>query len=194
MKALDITSDITLSKGVLDVLDHSSPFPDFGNKIGVDLTARFKGEPPRKDKSYLKPPPSSADGLLSIVKKSLPGFVGCRHLFCDLLESKDISNRLLAVSVEKTKNKSGKDFAAMLFGSEELDMFNIFILFDREIDLSDGSLMLWKLFNNVDPGRDMIFHNDRVVIDACKKGSMDGHDREWPDELTFDIQKFENSL
>ncbi len=194
LKALDITSDITLSKGVLDVLDHSSPFPDFGNKIGVDLTARFKGEPPRKDKSYLKPPPSSADGLLSIVKKSLPGFVGCRHLFCDLLESKDISNRLLAVSVEKTKNKSGKDFAAMLFGSEELDMFNIFILFDREIDLSDGSLMLWKLFNNVDPGRDMIFHNDRVVIDACKKGSMDGHDREWPDELTFDIQKFENSL
>jgi 4-hydroxy-3-polyprenylbenzoate decarboxylase len=24
------------------------------------------------------------------------------------------------------------------------------------------------------------------VIDACKKGPMDGHDREWPDELSFD--------
>ena len=64
-------------------------------------------------------------------------------------------------------------------------MFNIFILFDKEIDLSDGSLMLWKLFNNVDPGRDIIFRNDRVVVDACKKGIMDGHEREWPDELSF---------
>ncbi len=45
----DITSDITVTKGVLDVLDHSSPFPNFGNKIGLDLTERFKDEPD-KDK------------------------------------------------------------------------------------------------------------------------------------------------
>ena len=43
-----------------------------------------------------------------------------------------------------------------------------------------------KLFNNVDPGRDMVQRHERLVVDACKKGPMDGHDREWPDELTFD--------
>jgi hypothetical protein len=25
-----------------------------------------------------------------------------------------------------------------------------------------------------------------LVMDACKKGVMDGHEREWPDELSFD--------
>jgi 4-hydroxy-3-polyprenylbenzoate decarboxylase len=64
--------------------------------------------------------------------------------------------------------------------------FNIVILFDREIDLSNGSLMLWKVFNNVDPARDMVFCENRLVINACKKSSADGHDRPWPDELTFD--------
>ncbi len=76
----------------------------------------------------------------------------------------------------------------MLFDSPELDRFNIFILFDKDIDLYDNSLILWKLFNNVDPGRDIIFQStekQRIVIDACKKGLMDGHEREWPEELSF---------
>ena len=54
------------------------------------------------------------------------------------------------------------------------------------VDLADGSLLLWKMFNNVDPGRDLHLQNHRLVIDACKKGVADGHTREWPDELRFD--------
>ena len=79
------------------------------------------------------------------------------------------------------------DITATLFDITDIEMFNILILFDKEIDLSDNSLMLWKLFNNVDPGRDIIIRNRRAVIDACIKGSEDGHKREWPDELTFDV-------
>jgi len=183
---LDITSDITIAKGVLDVLDHSSPMPKFGNKIGIDLTTRFKGELPRKDRKFLKKAPTGVD-LSSLVIDRVPGSVKCRHLFSHLSEKENCINRILAVSVEKTEQLGGKDFAMMLFRLDELDMFNIVILFDREIDLSDNSLMLWKVFNNVDPGRDMIFQDGRVVIDACKKGIMDGHEREWPDDLTFDI-------
>ena len=115
----------------------------------------------------------------------MPGSAGCRHLFTDFQKGKEILNRILTVSVEKTIDRGGKDFASILSGLNELNMFNIFVLFDKEIDLNDGSLMLWKLFNNVDPGRDMIFHNNRLVIDACKKGVMDGHNRKWPDELKF---------
>ncbi|MBA3016748.1 MAG: menaquinone biosynthesis decarboxylase [Proteobacteria bacterium] len=183
---LDITSDITLTKGVLDVLDHSSPMQNFGNKIGIDLTTRFKGELPRRDKKSLKKTPSGIN-LSSLITNRLPGSVKCRHLFHHLSEKENCINRILAVSVEKTEQRGGKDFAGILFGLDELDMFNIIILFDKEIDLSDNSLMLWKVFNNVDPGRDMIFQDGRIVIDACKKGIMDGHEREWPDDLTFDV-------
>jgi 4-hydroxy-3-polyprenylbenzoate decarboxylase len=183
---LDITSDITLTKGVLDVLDHSSPLPNFGNKIGIDLTTRFKDEPQRRDRKSLKKMPSGVD-LTSLVPDRVPGSIKCRHLFSHLSEKENCINRILAVAVEKTEQKGGKDFAEILLNLNKLDMFNIFILFDKEIDLSDNSLLLWKVFNNVDPGRDMIFQDDRVVIDACKKGVMDGHEREWPDDLTFDV-------
>ncbi|MBU4186428.1 MAG: menaquinone biosynthesis decarboxylase [Desulfobacteraceae bacterium] len=183
---LDITSDITLTKGILDVLDHSSPLPNFGNKIGIDLTTRFKGELPRRDRKSLKKAPPDVD-LSSLITNKVPGSAKCRHLFNHLSEKENCINRILAVSVEKTEQLGGKDFARILLALDELEMFNIFILFDKEIDLSDNSLMLWKVFNNVDPGRDMIFQDGRVVIDACKKGIMDGHEREWPDDLTFDV-------
>jgi 4-hydroxy-3-polyprenylbenzoate decarboxylase len=67
-----------------------------------------------------------------------------------------------------------------------LTPYTIIALYDAGVDLTDGSLLLWKLFNNVDPGRDLYLQNHRLVIDACKKGVADGHVREWPDELSFD--------
>ena len=88
--------------------------------------------------------------------------------------------------MEKTADRGGAAFAAKILDRPELAGFNIFVLFDKEIDLNDGSTMLWKIFNNVDPGRDMVRRHERLVVDASKKGPMDGHDRDWPDELTFD--------
>lgn len=81
----------------------------------------------------------------------------------------------------------GKQIAEAVLNAENMKDFNLFVLFDADIDLSDHSLMLWKLFNNVAPDRDVIVQGGRLVVDACKKGPMDGHSREWPDDLTFDI-------
>jgi len=58
-------------------------------------------------------------------------------------------------------------------------------LYDDGIDLSDGSLVLWKVFNNVDPKRDIIRIQGRVLIDATKKGPEDGHHRPWPDDIAM---------
>ncbi|MBW2100477.1 MAG: menaquinone biosynthesis decarboxylase, partial [Deltaproteobacteria bacterium] len=144
LSKLDITSDITITKGVLDVLDHSSPYPNFGNKIGIDLTTRFRNEPPRNKRTGLKIPPPDAD-LLDIIEKKVPGSVAFRHLFQDFSKDRECINRIFAISVEKTQDRGGKYFAETVLGTEELGMFNIIILFDKEIDLSDGSLMLWKV-------------------------------------------------
>lgn len=181
----DITSDITLTKGVLDVLDHSSPFPNFGTKLGIDLTTRFKGEPPRRIPNFPThlPPPAE---LTNILAGCLPGFTGCAHLLSQPSSGAYAQNRILAISIQRSGETGAQEIASLLLDQADLEPFNVFILFDPEIDLSDGSLMLWKLFNNVDPGRDMIFRGDRVVINAGIKGPLDGHEREWPDELTFD--------
>ena len=72
---------------------------------------------------------------------------------------------------------------------DNLKMFNIFILFDKDTDLHDNSLILWKLFNNVDPQRNFMAEDNRFVIDACRKCPANGYHRKWPDELTMDKKK-----
>jgi 4-hydroxy-3-polyprenylbenzoate decarboxylase len=180
---MDVTTDITVTRGILDVLDHSSPYPNFGNKIGIDLTRRFEGEPPRRT-PFSRKPPLPADTLSRVIRERLTGGIDFRIL---LKGSSGQANAIAAITVEKAFGRGGKELAEHLFRIEELEPFNILILYDKTIDLEDGSLLLWKLFNNVDPGRDIILRNGRAVIDACIKGPMDQHDREWPEELSFDI-------
>ncbi len=182
---LDLATDLTHARGVLDVLDHSSPFANFGAKLGIDLTRRFPGEPPRSQGAPL-PPLDPSGGLLGKIKSAVREVEGCRHLFKDREKGMTPTNRFLAVSVTRQENRSGRDIGRDIMGVSDLSAFNIVIMFDREIDLSNGSLMLWKVFNNVDPARDMVFYGSRLMINACKKGLADGHERPWPDELTFE--------
>jgi 4-hydroxy-3-polyprenylbenzoate decarboxylase len=183
LNRLDITTDTTQTKGVLDVLDHSSPFANFGTKLGIDLTRRFPGEPERL-KSPL--PPLPMDGAnLPFIQSQVQAVVNCRHLFSERMGDTPPINRILAVSVAKDPNQSGREISQKLATLTPLSGFNILILFDKDIDLSNGSILLWKVFNNVDPARDIILFGQQVIIDACKKGPADGHTRPWPDVLSF---------
>ena len=188
---LDISSDITIAKGILDVLDHASPFPNFGSKLGIDLTKRFRNESPRIEikraltRKYLL----SHDTVKNLILSDVPGVSGCQLMAEKSMEQQPTQNAIMAVSIEKKLNRSGKAFATDILKLDDLSVYNIFILFDKTIDLGDAPLMLWKLFNNVDPERDITIHNGRVVIDASIKGPTDDHLREWPEELTFDLHR-----
>lgn len=186
LTGFDITSDITLTKGILDVLDHSSPFPNFGSKIGIDLTKRFQDEPPR-GKSLDLPEPPEIPEMTDIVLDNIEGAVACKVLDQNLSPHQEIINRILFITVQKTPVLGGREISEKILEQDILPGFTIFVLFDKEIDMENHSLMLWKLFNNVAPDRDIRIKNHRMVIDACRKGKMDGHEREWPDELRFDL-------
>ena len=176
---LDMTSDIIITRGVLDVLDHSAPIPLYGSKIGIDLTERLLGEPPRKEydtaQTFLSP-----QEALALSDKALEGIISCLPIH---IQGR---NRVMLFGVEKGPGRGGSYFAHGLLALKELNNYNIIILFDKEIQLSDNSLVLWKLFNNVDPERDLYRRNNRLIIDACRKGLMDGHTREWPDDITME--------
>lgn len=176
---LDIDSDITITSGILDVLDHSAPNPLYGAKIGIDLTSRVVGEPPRKKypdaKSSLSP-----QGALEVARKALEGIVSC------YTPDGQGYNRVVLFGVEKGPSRGGRYFGHGLLALKEFNDYIIMVLFDREIRLSDSSLVLWKMFNNVDPARDIYCKNNRMVIDACRKGAMDGHTREWPDDIEME--------
>ena len=93
---------------------------------------------------------------------------------------------ILMLNVAKPGDRSGRDYARALLALESLAGLRLMLLYDETIDLEDSSLVLWKLFNNTDPGRDLHFQDGRCVVDACRKDASDGHLREWPDELAFD--------
>jgi 4-hydroxy-3-polyprenylbenzoate decarboxylase len=179
----DCSTDMTLTQGVLDVLDHSSTTPNFGSKIGVDLTTRFPGEPPRKRSAdHLNNNLPEDRLLLTQIQEQSSAIKDVRIIS----DRKSQKNRIICINIERDSTTKSKTLADILFSIPELLPIHIFILYDSDIDLSDNSLLLWKIFNNVDPGRDLHIKKQRLVIDACKKGPIDGHDREWPDELVFD--------
>ena len=187
LEKLDVASDLTFTRGILDVLDHSSPIPNYGTKIGVDLTSRMAGEPPRQSaEGQSAEAPSDLEELLTRIRLRCDGAVRAHRLPPPSLSSRLWRNRILCLGVEKSGARTGRYFAERLLPAAELQDFSIILLYDHQVDLNDTSLLLWKMFNNVDPGRDLFIRGPRVVIDACKKSPEEGHPREWPDELSFE--------
>lgn len=178
----DLTTDIVNAQGILDVLDHSSPFANFGNKIGIDLTDRISGEPLRNPFLPISMPEKlNEDALLSGIQADCEGVFSLRILKGDTVRR----NRILVLKVQKAAGLSGSYFAERLLNADILMPFNLILFYDSNVDIRDNSFILWKLFNNVDPGRDVTLRQGRCVIDACKKGPEEGHEREWPDELSW---------
>ncbi len=167
---LDLAHDLVLTEGVLDVLDHSAPHPLFGGKLGIDATERVEGEPERtmREGSVL-----NADDLqgairgLNISLHSRP--VG-------------LHTRNPAVLVGMNKQGASSKHVRERFRPMASSLGCTLVLYD-DIDLEDDSLVLWKVFNNVDPLRDIELAGNGAIVDATKKGLVDGYVREWPDEI-----------
>ena len=176
---LDLETDLYVSEGVLDVLDHSAPDPLFGAKLGLDATTRLPGEKARHIPENLAPAPAGAviDQALREVSSALTGF---------RTPSLAVRNRLLLLSFLKDGKLTGRQVADDLLNHPALLAFSILILYDVDLNLGDASLLLWKVFNNVDPKRDIVRKGRRIVLDATKKGPEDGHLRAWPDDIVMD--------
>jgi 4-hydroxy-3-polyprenylbenzoate decarboxylase len=179
LNEVDLESDLYVSEGVLDVLDHSAPDPLFGGKLGIDATRRLPGEKNRLSPEGPLPIPSSAliDQSLQEISDLLVSF---------FIPPLHVKNMPLLLNFRKDGVVSGRSLADRLLSHEVLEPFSIIILYDASIDLKDASLLLWKLFNNVDPKRDLVRTGSRIVIDATRKGPEDGHHRPWPDDIVMD--------
>ncbi|SMC21300.1 3-octaprenyl-4hydroxybenzoate decarboxylase [Desulfacinum hydrothermale DSM 13146] len=176
---LDLERDVYVTEGVLDVLDHSAPEPLFGGKIGLDATRRLPSESARPDRPIRRQWPE--DSALYPHARKVSHRITHVHR-PDLA----VRNPVMLLNFQKDGTTSALSVAQGLLDSQELQDFSIFVFYDSHIDLRDGSLVLWKLFNNVDPKRDLLRQDGRLVVDATKKGPEDGHLRTWPDDIAMD--------
>lgn len=179
LNEVDLESDLFVTEGILDVLDHSAPEPLFGGKLGIDATRRHQEEQDRPDALVRAslPPPATIEGAMQNISPLLKAF----HV-----PALEVRNRLLLLNLQKDGDITGRKLGNAILSHPDLDAFSVFVLCDNSIDLKDGSLVLWKLFNNIDPKRDILRKDRRIVLDATRKGPEDGHHRPWPDDIVMD--------
>lgn len=105
------------------------------------------------------------------------------------------------IYVSIRKGYAGHAYKVMsgLWGLGQMSLAKMIVIVDETVDVQNQSEVLWKIFNNVDPARDLMItkgpldvldhssalpcFGSKLGIDATKKGPGEGHNREWPDDL-----------
>ena len=174
LSTVDFETDLFFSEGILDVLNHASDQVLYGSKLGIDLTNKIEGEP-----GYGKDVPPL------IETKRLPRPEGITKTFqeiktCQIME---LQVPVLLVALDKQTKNQGSKFIDAFFANSEFSAIEILIVLESHVDLTNISIVMWKLFNNLDPKRDLYFKNNRVGIDVTKKLPEEGYQQNWPEEI-----------
>ncbi len=172
----DPDQDLFQTEGVLDVLDHSADQPLYGSKLGLDLTLRLPGElkQRRKHKQRRVPPINS-------LVEGIPCITGAYIPF------PDTRWKLLVVSIKKERPHQAREVAEAVWKNDRHSGIDIILVLDDCQNLQDNSYVAWKMFNNVNPNKDLMFYrNNRIAIDVTKKCKAEGYDRDWPAEIGMD--------
>ncbi len=182
LNSVDFSRDLLFSEGILDVLDHSSPNPFYGSKLGIDATRPHPLEGERNIFKGYQGKVKLPSEVLKILKEISPAIKDC------YIPDLGTLHRPILLSFKQEVKDSWRPskFGHVILEHPELIEFSIFAIFDEGVNLKDGSMIFWKLFNNVDPKRDIIINDGRIFINATKKGPEDGHNRPWPDDIVMD--------
>lgn len=105
------------------------------------------------------------------------------------------------VSIKKRFPGQARKVMNFLWGMGQMMYTKLIIVLDDDISLKNLSLVAWKVFNNIDAGRDLVLsegpldaldHSSpqprfgtRLGIDATRKWPEEGHGRQWPDPLVM---------
>ena len=174
LSTVNFETDLFFSEGILDVLNHASDQVLYGSKLGIDLTSKIEGEP-----GYGKDVPPL------IETKRLPRPEEITKTFqeiktCQIME---LQVPVLLVALDKQTKNQGSKFIDAFFANSEFSAIEILIVLESHVDLTNIAIVMWKLFNNLDPKRDLYFKNNRVGIDVTKKLPEEGYQQNWPEEI-----------
>jgi 4-hydroxy-3-polyprenylbenzoate decarboxylase len=111
------------------------------------------------------------------------------------------------VSIRKSYPEQARKIMSALWGLGQMMFSKCIIVLDHDANIQDMKEVAWRVLNNVDPKRDMVFSEgpldeldhaadcdffgSKVGIDATRKGESEGMRRPWPEDIVMDdvIQK-----
>ncbi len=161
---VDVDRDITITTGVMDILDHTSPSVGFGGKMVIDATNEPIPHELALPKDYIL-----SDGIIAVndslakdgysillinMGRDVPDFKSAIDNFCN-------ENRVLGVK--------------------------FVIALDGNVPLDDIATVAWLASSNFDAKRDSAIVNGRLIIDSrAKFGGINGFNRQWPNVIAMD--------
>lgn len=168
-----VEKDVYISKGVSDILDHSSDMAGISGKLMIDASFDNVGK-------INKPEIRIGD----ILEK----FSDIKQIN-DSLIIHDIS--LAVISVSKKNDVKIIDLIKRIFIEGYINDLKFVVIVDEVVDVSDLSIVAWIVGNNTDPSRDCFKyvsdHGSTLVIDGTVKTSEnDNFRRDWPNVVLMD--------
>ncbi|MBI3313953.1 MAG: menaquinone biosynthesis decarboxylase [Candidatus Omnitrophica bacterium] len=131
--------------------------------------------------------------FLPLIKKQLPEIVdmnlpweGCFH-------------NCMIVSIRKSYPEQAKKVMSAIWGFGQMMFSKCIIVLDHDNNIQDLKEVAWRVFNNVDPKRDIVFaegpvdeldhsasqdfFGSKMGIDGTRKSEAEGMKRPWPEDM-----------
>jgi len=164
----DINNDVLISRGPLDVLDHSSDNFSFGGKMGIDASLKFTEESGLRGNEDFR-----AETLMSVFKP-------VRNKIRLRMPSADLPVVFAGISKEDI---SFNELLELNYNINGL----ILIAVDSTVDLEDDHILIWQLLSNTDPLRDLNQIGANIIINATSRAHQsDNFSRLWPNIVLSD--------
>lgn len=148
------------------------------------------GKPPMEDCFMAK---ATERIFLPLIKLIFPEIIDIN------LPIEGVFHNLAFVSIKKSYPGQAKKIMHGLWGLGQLMFTKIIVVIDEDVDVQNLQEVIWRVGNNIDPGRDFVFVQgpvdildhaasypglgSKVGIDATRKFKEEGFMREWPEDI-----------
>jgi 4-hydroxy-3-polyprenylbenzoate decarboxylase len=150
------------------------------------------GRPPMED-CYLGK--ATERLFLPFLKMTLPEMVDMN------LPLEGVFHNCAIISIKKSYPMQARKVMNAIWGLGMLSLTKFVVIVDHYVNVHNESEVAWRVFNNVDPKRDILLsegpldaldhssptanYGAKMGIDATKKWPEEGHPREWPDDIAM---------
>lgn len=177
-------SCLVFSDGITDALDHASNEYAAGSKLCLDLTGDEDFCALGSARVALKSEKIKIDdaGLLAKLQEgidkisNLTGKIKDAHIIYA-----NTPNPILLLALDKDTTRFNAMIAPLAPVIKKYASI-VVLLDDSDNDTHNLYMSLWRVVNNIDARRDIEIVDDIVLLDASKKGTLEGYPRIWPDE------------
>lgn len=118
------------------------------------------------------------------------------------MPAEGIFHNLMLISIRKAYPGHARKVMNSIWGLGQAMFTKCIVVVDEDTDVHNYSEVAWKVFNNIDPERDIQFtmgpidsldhssrldnYGSKMGVDATKKWPTEGFTRRWPDVVTMD--------